>query len=123
MNAGLDLPTNPLPGGSLSSALPEIGSSQGSSLRGEVIKALTPAENPLPAAPSQPSQPTLVEPAPAISGSSSRRSSIVEGSGSANADSDVLFDESSFDDEVYEGQVYEGEVIDGQVYDLSLIHI
>ena len=120
LNAGLDLPTNPLPGGPLSSALPEIGSSGGSSLRGEVIKALTPDENPLPPAP--PSQPTLaeptsVEPTPAISGSSSRRSSIVEGSGPANADSDVLFDESSFDDEVYEGQVYEGEVIDGQVYE------
>ena len=120
LNAGLDLPTNPLPGGPLSSALPEIGSSQGSSLRGEVIKAITPDENPLPAPPTQPalSQPTLAEPTPAISGSSSRRSSIVEGSGPANADSEVLFDESSFDDEVvYEGQVYEGEVVDGQVYD------
>lgn len=126
LNAGIDLPTNPLPGGPLTSTLPKIGSPQGSSLRGEVIKALTPAEAPslTPAtAPSltpadAPSPSTILkEPTPALSGSSSRRSSIVEGSGSVDADSDVLFDESSFDDEVYQGQVYEGEVVDGQVYE------
>jgi len=59
LNAGIDLPTNPLPGGPLSSPLPKIGSSQGSSLRGEVIKALKPDENPLPP---PTSQPTLSEP-------------------------------------------------------------
>jgi len=54
---------------------------------------------------------------PAVSGSSTRSGSILEGSGSVDADSDVLFDESSFDEEVYEGQVYEGEVYEGEISD------
>ena len=128
LNAGVDLPANPLPGGPLSVDLPKIDSSA-ASLRGEVIKALTPddglgpiAPGPIQPSPAQPPQSILAEPTPAISGSSSRRGSIAESSSPVSGDSEVLFDESAFDDEVYqgevtEGEVYEGEVYDGQVYD------
>jgi hypothetical protein len=40
LNSGIDLPANPLPGDALSADLPSIDSAQ-SSLRGEVIKAIT----------------------------------------------------------------------------------
>jgi len=108
LNAGIDLPTNPLPGGPLSSALPKIDSPQGS-LRGEVIKALTPADVPTPV-----SQSILAEPTPTLSGSSTR-STIVEGAASVDGDSGALFDESSFYDEVYEGEVVDGQVYEGVV--------
>lgn len=111
LNAGIDLPDNPLPGGAFSSGLPTTDSPE-TSLRGEVIKALTPADAP-PLA--QPSQSAFAEPTPAVSGSSTRSASVVEGNGSADDASDVLFDESSFDDEAYNGQAYEGEVYEGVV--------
>ncbi len=110
-NAGIDLPENPLPGGPLSSDLPKIDSSA-ASLRGEVIKAVKPADAP---SLTQPSQSILTEPTPVVAGSSTRTGPIAEGTGSTNTDSDVLFDESSFDDEAYQGQVYEGEVYEGVV--------
>lgn len=112
LNAEIDLPVNPLPGGPLSD-LPKFNSSP-ASLRGEVIKALTPDDAP---ALTERSQSILNEPTRATLDSPTPSGSVVGSSTTTNGDSDVLFDESSFNDDVYDGQVYEGEVVDGQVYE------
>jgi len=114
LNAAIDLPQNPLPSGPLSSG--------GSSLRGQVIKALTPTDATAPG-PLESSTSILAEPTPAISGSGTRGGSVGESSSPAAptpapaADSDVLFDESSFNEEVSVGETYDGEVYEGEVYE------
>ena len=113
LNSGIDLPVNPLPGGPLSLDLPRVDSSA-ASLRGEVIKAVTPADAP---ALTEQSPSILQEPTPATSASSSLSGSTAGTGGSTSGSGDVLFDESSFDDEIYQGQVYEGAVVEGQVYE------
>ncbi len=109
LNAGIDLPDNPLPGGSLAPVAPRVEASR-PSLSGQLLQgpSLAPAAAPSLQPPQQPAS-VLTEAVPAPGdpavGSGVNGSAAIDGDAFTNGDSDVLFDESSFEGAVYEGVV------------------